>query len=124
MIEADRARDLKPVMEMLLADPAMVTKDMIEDVIKFKRVDGVEEALSTLRDRLVAGTDAAELSADLAKIPSAMVIASKTDRIVGTVDETALPAGFEVVWIDGAGHMPHLEQAAMVNDLLVGRVKA
>lgn len=124
MIEADRARDLKPVMEMLLADPAMVTKDMIEDVIKFKRVDGVEEALSTLRDRLVAGADAAELRADLAKIPSAMVIASKTDRIVGMVDESALPAGFEVVWIDGAGHMPHLEQAAMVNDLLVARVKA
>jgi pyruvate dehydrogenase E2 component (dihydrolipoamide acetyltransferase) len=123
MIEADRARDLKPVMEMLLADPAMVTKDMIEDVIKFKRVDGVEDALSTLRDRMVAGADGAALRADLAKIPSALVIASKTDRIVGEIDEAALPPGFEVVWIDAAGHMPHLEQAAKVNDLLVARLK-
>jgi len=123
MIEADRARDLKPVMEMLLADPAMVTKDMIEDVIKFKRVDGVEDALTTLRDRMVAGADAAELRADLAKIPSALVIASKTDRIVGEIDEAALPPGFEIVWIDAVGHMPHLEQSAKVNELLVARVK-
>ena len=124
MIEADRARDLKPVMEMLLADPAMVTKDMIEDVIKFKRVDGVEDALTTLRDRMVAGTDAAELRADLGKIPGALVIASKDDRIVGEVDEAALPPGFDLVWVDAAGHMPHLEQAAKVNELLVARVKA
>jgi pimeloyl-ACP methyl ester carboxylesterase len=51
------------------------------------------------------------------------VIASKTDRIVGEIDEAALPPGFEVVWIDAAGHMPHLEQAAKVNDLLVARLK-
>jgi pyruvate dehydrogenase E2 component (dihydrolipoamide acetyltransferase) len=118
VIDAQRARDLKPVMEMLLADPAMVTKDMVEDVLKFKRTDGVEEALSALRDRLVEGRDAAALRADLAAIPSALVIASKADRIVGAPDEAALPPGFTVVWIDGAGHMPHLEQAAEVNALL------
>lgn len=123
IIEADRARDLQPVMEMLLADPAMVTKEMIEDVIKFKRVDGVEEALSTLRDRLVADADASALRGDLGKIPSTLVIASRADRIVGEVDEAALPAGFKVVWIEDAGHMPHLEQAATVNDLLVAQVK-
>jgi pyruvate dehydrogenase E2 component (dihydrolipoamide acetyltransferase) len=119
VIDAQRARDLKPVMEMLLADPAMVTKDMVEDVLKFKRLDGVEEALSALRDRMVEGNDAAALRADLAAIPSALVIASKDDRIVGAPDESALPPGFRVVWIDGAGHMPHLEKAAEVNGLLV-----
>ena len=124
MIEADRARDLKPLMERLLFDPAMVTKEMIEDVIKYKRLDGVEEALSILRDRMVAGADSAALRQDLSRIPSAMVIASETDRIVGKVDEAALPAGFKVVWIDGAGHMPHLEQAARVNELLEAQLQS
>jgi pyruvate dehydrogenase E2 component (dihydrolipoamide acetyltransferase) len=122
VIDAQRARDLKPVLEMLLADPAMVTKDMVEDVLKFKRTDGAEEALSVLRDRMVEGKDAAALRADLAAIPAALVIASKADRIVGAPDEAALPPGFEVVWIDGAGHMPHLEKASEVNGLLVKNI--
>jgi pyruvate dehydrogenase E2 component (dihydrolipoamide acetyltransferase) len=71
---------------------------------------------------MVEGKDAAALRADLAAIPAALVIASKADRIVGAPDESALPAGFKVVWIDGAGHMPHLEKASEVNDLLVKNI--
>lgn len=124
VIDAQRARDLKPVLQMLLADPDMVTKDMVEDVLKSKRVDGVEEALTILRNRMVDGADSAALRADLSGIPSALVIASKADRIVGAPDESALPDGFKVVWIEGAGHMPHLEQASAVNALISDAVKA
>ena len=123
VIEAQRAKDLKPFMEMLLADPAMVTKDMVDDVLKFKRTDGVEEALSAIRDRLVDGADAAALRGDLAAIPAALVIASRADRIVGAPDESSLPAGFTVVWIDGVGHMPHLEKASEVNALLTAAIR-
>ena len=122
IIEAQRARDLRPVLERLLADPAAVTKDMIDDILKFKRLDGVEEALTALRDRMVQGDDAAALRADLAKIPSALVIASRDDQIVGPPDEAALPSHFTVAWIEGAGHMPHLEQAAEVNALLAKQI--
>ena len=122
VIDAERARDLKPVLELLLADPAMVTKDMVDDVLKSKRVDGVQEALQTLRDRMVDGADAAALRRDLGSIPSALVIASKADRVVGLIDEAALPSGFKVALIENAGHMPHLEQAARVNALLVQAV--
>jgi len=119
IIDAQRARDLKPFIEMLVADPAMVTKDMVEDVMRFKRLDGSEEALTALRDRMVDGADGAGLRADLSAIPSAVVVASKHDRIVGVPDETCLPAGFKIVWIDDAGHMPHLEKAAEVNAVLL-----
>jgi pyruvate dehydrogenase E2 component (dihydrolipoamide acetyltransferase) len=122
VIEARRARDLKPVLERLLADPAMITRDMVEHVLMAKRVDGVEEALALLRDRMVAGEDAAALRAALSAVPSALVIASRADAIVGPPDEAALPPGFRVVWIDGAGHMPHLEKASEVNDLLVKNI--
>ncbi|WP_304170568.1 acetoin dehydrogenase dihydrolipoyllysine-residue acetyltransferase subunit [Phenylobacterium aquaticum] len=122
VIEAQRARDLKPWMEMLVADPAMVTKDMVEDVLKFTRMDGVEDALSLIRDRLVGGQDAADLREDLADIPKALVIASHRDQIVGAPDEAALPPGFRVVWMDDAGHMPHLEKAGEVNALIIEAV--
>ena len=123
IIEAQRARDLRPVIEMLVADPTLVTKDMVEDVLKAKRVDGAEEALTVLRDRMVAGEDSIALRADLSAAPATLVIASRADRIVGPVDEASLPTGFRVVWIDGAGHMPHLEKAAEVNALLLVALK-
>jgi pyruvate dehydrogenase E2 component (dihydrolipoamide acetyltransferase) len=119
VIDAQRAKDLKPYLEMLFADPALVSKDMVETVLKFKRLDGVEEALGRLRDRMVGGADAAALRADLDRIGPALVIASRQDRIVGAPDEAALPAGFKVVWIDGVGHMPHLEASGAVNALLL-----
>lgn len=119
VIEAQRAKDLRPCLELLLADPSAVTKDMIEDMLKFKRTDDVEEALSALRDRMADGADAAALQADLDRLPATLVIASDADRIVGAPDEAALPRQFRVVWIDGAGHMPHLEQTGAVNALLL-----
>ena len=33
---------------MLVADPALVTGDMVEDVLKYKRLDGVEAALNKI----------------------------------------------------------------------------
>lgn len=119
LIEAQRARDLKPVLGLLLADPHAVSRDMVEDMLRFKRTDGAEEALAALRDAMLAGADRAALAADLARLPAALVIASHADRIVGAPDPAALPAGWRVVFVDGAGHMPHLERAAEVNALLL-----
>ncbi|QUD90529.1 acetoin dehydrogenase dihydrolipoyllysine-residue acetyltransferase subunit [Phenylobacterium montanum] len=118
VVDAQRARDLKPFLEMLVADPGLVTKAMVEDVLKFKRLDGVEEALGLVRDRLVEGSDLAALRADLGKLRPALVVSSRADRIVGPADEALLPPGSRVVWIDSAGHLPHLEAADQVNRLL------
>ena len=118
MVDAERARALKPLMETLFADPAAVSGDMVEAMLRYKRTDGVPEALAAIRDRMVEGADAKAVQAALPKLGPVLVIASKTDQIVGVPDETALPTNVRVVWIDGAGHMPHLEKAAEVDGLL------
>ena len=123
IIDAQRARDLKPYLEMLFADPSLVTKDMIDEMVKFKRLDGVEEALSKIRDRLLADADRSALARDLGKIPSATVIASHTDQIVGSPDATALPSSFQLHWIEGAGHMPHLEKSSEINAIISQSLK-
>ncbi|HVN02428.1 MAG TPA: acetoin dehydrogenase dihydrolipoyllysine-residue acetyltransferase subunit [Caulobacteraceae bacterium] len=119
LIGAQRARELRPCLEMLLADPAAVSRDMIDDMLAFKRTDGVEEALSTLRDRMLSGADAAALQARLGDLPPTLVIASRGDRIVGAPDEALLPPQLKVAWIEGAGHLPHLEQPGAFNALLL-----
>ncbi len=117
VVEAQKARSLKPVLELLVADPESVSRDMVEDMLKFKRTDGAEEVLGLLRDRMVSGADKGAI--DLAALPAAHVIASREDRIVGAPDAAALPPGWRVSWIEGAGHLPHLEKAAEVNALIV-----
>jgi pyruvate dehydrogenase E2 component (dihydrolipoamide acetyltransferase) len=119
MVGAQRVRDLRPYLEMLTASPDLVGKEMVEDVMKFKRLDGAEEALEVLARRLIDGVDFPKLQADLANIGQALVIASKTDRIVGAPDAARLPPGFRLVLIEGAGHLPHLETAAEVNALIL-----
>ena len=119
--EGARAKDLRPALELLTHDPSLVTREMVEDVVKYKRLDGVEEALIAIRDRMLAGDDARALQADLPRIARALVIASHKDAIVGT--PSSLPPGFEVVWIDGAGHLPHIEKANAVDELLLRQLE-
>jgi pyruvate dehydrogenase E2 component (dihydrolipoamide acetyltransferase) len=118
IVESQRARDLKPWLEMLFADPSVVTKDMIEEMVRFKRMDGVEDALFAIRSQMMRGTDAAALASDLHRIESATIVVSLADRIVGRPDASQLPGNFRVIAIEGAGHMPHLEKAAEVNAIL------
>ena len=40
---------------MLVHDPALVTNDMVEDVLKYKRLDGVDAALNRVATACFAG---------------------------------------------------------------------
>ena len=119
-IAEKRAKKLRPVLEMLVHDPALISKDMVEDVLKFKRLDGVDAALAALRDGCFpGGRQAAILRDRLAelKVPT-RVIVGKADQILPAGHAEGLPATIEVTVFDDAGHMPHMEKAAEVNELI------
>jgi pyruvate dehydrogenase E2 component (dihydrolipoamide acetyltransferase) len=120
-ITAERSRDLKPVLETLVTDPARISRDMVEDVMKFKRLDGAQEALATLRDRMLEGSDFRVLQAEITKLPPALVIVSRSDRVVSPPDEAALPTGWRTVLVEGGGHLVHVERASEINDLILSR---
>ena len=50
-IAANRRREMKNVLQLLFADPDLVTRDLVNDVLAYKRLDGVDEALRTVADR-------------------------------------------------------------------------
>jgi pyruvate dehydrogenase E2 component (dihydrolipoamide acetyltransferase) len=58
-IAAESRRELKPVLQLLFADESLVTRSLVDDVLKYKRIDGVTDALTTLRG--VAFVDAPEV---------------------------------------------------------------
>jgi pyruvate dehydrogenase E2 component (dihydrolipoamide acetyltransferase) len=111
-VNAESRRELKPALEMLFADPSLVTRRMVDDVLKYKRIDGVTEGLRRLRDGLLADerVDLAELDVPV------LVIWGEHDRVI------ARPPG-EVRVIERSGHSPHIESAAEVNELIRDFVK-
>jgi pyruvate dehydrogenase E2 component (dihydrolipoamide acetyltransferase) len=119
-MQAKRRKQLQPVLEMLVADPEMVSREMIEDVLKFKRLDGAEAALNRIVDDTFAGgRQALELTGRLDEIGVPIqVIWGRQDRVIPASHSDGLPAKVAVHVLEGAGHMVHMEKAPEVNDLI------
>jgi pyruvate dehydrogenase E2 component (dihydrolipoamide acetyltransferase) len=120
-MQARRRKQLQPVLEMLVADPAMVSREMIEEVLRYKRLDGVDAALNRLADdNFAGGRQALELTGRLAELTVAVqVIWGRQDRILPASHAEGLPADVPVTLLDDAGHMVHMEKAAEVNQKLL-----
>ena len=122
-VEAERRQQLKPVLEQLVAEPGLISRSMIDDVLKSKRLDGAQEALATLRDRMLEGSDFRAIQPRLGELPQALVIAGRRDAVVSGMSAAAMPSGWRLVWIDAAGHMPHVERAGEVNRLILETIE-
>ena len=47
-ISAGSRKQMKPHLQLLFADSELVTRDMVNDILKYKRLDGVEQALTAV----------------------------------------------------------------------------
>jgi pyruvate dehydrogenase E2 component (dihydrolipoamide acetyltransferase) len=119
-VAATGRKDLKPVLQRLFADPSLVNRSMVDDVLKYKRLDGVQGALEALRDRLFAdGRQALALDLDAYSGPILVGWGSE-DAIIPAAHADHAPARADVHVLDGIGHSPHMEAAGEVNRLLEG----
>src|SRR2546430_1490689 len=93
---------------------------MVDDLLKYKRLDGVTEALRALGAALFAGgKQAASPGLQLAQTGKpVLVVWGKEDRIIPASHAANAPAGATVQVFEGAGHMVMMEKAAEVNTLL------
>jgi len=118
-VSAQSRRDLKPVLQYLFANPDLVSRSMVEDLLKYKRLDGVQAALRNLSAALFKdGRQVESLVDDLGKITlPVQIIWGMKDAIIPASHAKALPnARIEI--IDAAGHMAQLEAAGRVNELV------
>jgi pyruvate dehydrogenase E2 component (dihydrolipoamide acetyltransferase) len=118
--DAQTRRELKPVVGQLFADESLVTRHVIDDLLAYKRLDGVDAALHTLADTLLDGDtqriDSAAALAALAALGDAMpvtVVWGSADRIIPAGQAQSV-AGAVHHLLDDTGHMPHMERPAEV----------
>jgi len=119
-IDAQKRKDVKAALQLLLSDPELVSSQMIEGVLRFKRIEGAREALRAIADRNYPGGRQTESFRDLVQetpVP-VMIVWGERDAILDPAAAQGLPASVEVLRLENAGHMPHMEAASTVNSKL------
>ncbi|HVE27334.1 MAG TPA: acetoin dehydrogenase dihydrolipoyllysine-residue acetyltransferase subunit [Sporichthya sp.] len=119
--DAQTRRELKPVAGQLFADESLVTRQLVDDLLAYKRLDGVDESLHTLLGTLLdgdaqRGDSAAALAAVLDTGGDAIpvtVVWGRADRIIPAAQAESVTGAARHL-IDGAGHMPQMERPAEV----------
>ena len=119
-IRASRRREAAEVLGVLVDDPALVSRAMVDDVLRYKRLDGVTTALAKIAEAWFAG---GRQSLDLTGRISALtmpvqLVWGHNDRIIPVAHAEALANRLPVRILDAAGHLPHMEKAGEVNRLI------
>ena len=117
-------KDLKPVLAQLFADESLVTRSLVDGVLRYKRLDGVGDLLAALANGVFPdGRQAAQpgLHLDPGRVPVTAVWGSD-DQVIPVAHADAVPDGATVVVLEKAGHMVQMERAGEVNELLVAQL--
>ncbi len=119
-IHAGRRRDAIEALAMLVHDPALVSRAMIEEFLRYKRLDGVQDALTAIAAAwFVDGHQLLELREQVAALPMPVqLISGHDDRIIPVAHTEAMAGRFPVHIFDRTGHLPHLERAAEIGRLI------
>lgn len=119
--DANNRNALKPQLVQLFSDPALVTRQMLEDMLKFKRLEGVDQALRQLNGALFdGGRQKVDVRHVVGRQPS-LVIWGSDDAIIPANHAQGLEAQVEI--LPGQGHMVQLEAAEQVNQLMLAFLK-
>lgn len=121
-VAAESRRDLKPLLERLFSNPDVVTRQFTEDVLRTKRLDGVDAALRAIAGSCFAGgRQSIDLGSTLAGLDlPVLVIWGADDAIIPPAHAAGAPAGARVEIVAGAGHQPQMEVPGEVNRLVAG----
>ncbi|AOX16557.1 acetoin dehydrogenase dihydrolipoyllysine-residue acetyltransferase subunit [Kozakia baliensis] len=119
-VTADRRKTLEPVLQKLVADKALISRNMVEGIIRFKRLDGATKSLQTIAEACFPdGQQVEDLRGILAGFNGpAQVIWGADDEILSADGAKNLPDKVKVTIVAGTGHMPQLEKASEVNALI------
>jgi pyruvate dehydrogenase E2 component (dihydrolipoamide acetyltransferase) len=120
LVKGSRRRDIEATLRLLVHDPALVSRAMVEDVLRYKRIDGVNAALETIAAALFANGRQTGSVLDLVTGLACPVqlIWGQNDQIIPAAHAEALSGRLPVHILPETGHLPHMERSAQVNGLI------
>lgn len=114
--EAETRRELKPHLQQLFADQLLVNRQLVDDLLKYKRLDGVDAALALIVAALLDGEGSGvDVTAEQASFGGTTIaIWGTEDRILPPGNGVSLKGTATVHTVDGGGHMVHMEKPQAV----------
>ena len=122
-VSAKSRKELKPTLKNLFADQSLVSRSMVDELLKYKRLDGVQEFLESLSANLFSeGLQTIKILDELntKKIP-VTVIWGAQDAVIPSNHANVLDNA-KVEIIAEAGHMVQMENSARVNELIIDQI--
>ena len=123
-VEYQTPQEMTRVLQQLFADKSLVSHQLVEEILNYKRMDGVETALKALSETLKSLGQQTILADNLvASGKPVLLIWGREDQIipVSHAENFSAAAGtnVEIEIFESAGHMVHMEKAYEVNRCLL-----
>lgn len=118
-VTAETRKELKPVLQMLFADENFVSRQLVDDMLKYKRLEGVTEALGKIAQASIRDAEADQtLREVVGRVPSLILWGSR-DAVIPALDSVAANTlGATYHCLPDKGHMLQVEAAAELNQLV------
>jgi pyruvate dehydrogenase E2 component (dihydrolipoamide acetyltransferase) len=117
-VATNSRKELKDLTRRLFANEDLVTRQLVDDLLRFKRLDGVQAALEAILSFLLEGDrQRTVLSEDIKNLSVPIrAIWGEKDRIIPASHAASI--GKDVHILPNTGHTAHMEAANEVNRLL------
>lgn len=119
-VAAKDRRALKPLLTQLFSDESLVTRQLVDDMLKYKRLEGVDAALAALAGSAFKdGRQQSVLRGVLEQLGKpVLVVWGENDRIIPSTQAPATGGKVQTEVLAGQGHMVQMEAANEVNRLI------
>ena len=116
-VKAGSRRELEPVAKLLFNDATLVQRQMLEDLMRYKRMDGARQALEFFADVILSANTRDYLESLPSRDQPTVVLRGDCDRIIQGDLGTLTHA--KVISLANVGHMPHMEQVESVVEAIL-----
>ncbi|HEX2150580.1 MAG TPA: acetoin dehydrogenase dihydrolipoyllysine-residue acetyltransferase subunit [Stellaceae bacterium] len=126
-VRVQRRREAQELLAVLVHNPSLISRAMVEETLRYKRLDGVPAALDTIARAWFTGDrQLLDLRPALAALTMPVqIIWGRDDRIIPVAHAEALSGNkMQVHILDAVGHIPQMEKAGDVNRLIARFVEA
>lgn len=114
--DAKSRREMKAALGDLFSDGTLVSARMTEDMLRFKRIVGVEDALARIAGSAFDGSVQREVLADkLTGLAAPVLVVWGRDDKILPVHHAAHISARKSLLLEKCGHMPMMEAATAVN---------
>lgn len=120
IVNSARRKELTTHLQRLFADPTRVTRQLVDDMLKYKRLDGVREALRSIANNMIDhGRQKVVMREQLSRLGvPLLVLWGRQDSIIPSSHAEGLPDSVAVNVFEECGHMVQMEAANDANRMI------